>query len=292
MTIITLEMFGPSFTPEDDASFWSKLCRESTSEAKSDSTETDTAERVSSDSPASSVEEKAKTVISSFLKKVVHSFKLGKEYRSKRAQRRIVEKPSAPTYTIYEIPNDKDHLSIFQDILNQWRLELDVLATTKDLTSSDNRTLADAKDIATCINYDLLRAVKKKGMRSFFVVAIDESGAVQAFGKISREFFSKAKRAPVHYDIEYLLTAPENLRLSFQTTRVRGAASAIIEDVAYRSLSYLRMPRIRLVALTSSVPFYTKMGFEKLTRMVHYELKGSNVLKFLEEFAGRAKERS
>jgi hypothetical protein len=92
------------------------------------------------------------------------------------------------------------------------------------------------------------------------------------------------------YHVDYLLTSPDNLRLSTQSHCVSGSATAIIEEIAFSSMRHTGVKEVSLEAAENAVPFYTRLGFHCVNEEDHefvLSLGTGSLVKFLTAFGGR-----
>lgn len=280
------------YWPEAEDSDSSSSCSDTASDTERESEEA---------SPASSELSSAVEVIDprtacskivGFLAKKVRMARSLKEYRKTLTERRLEAAPAKTVYDVKIVPvSDIDNL---KKVIENWKKELD------DLLEDESR-LSDSEYAKICassaILEDLLhscdiksnpkrkRSTKPDSLR----VALDSDGKVQAIAHIKRAYKPASPPFTPDYKIKLLATAPGNLRLSFQKEGAKGAATALIEDVAFDCLRNTGTRSISLITLNEAVDFYKKLGFTSISwRSGECSLSKVHLLAFLAKFGGIA----
>lgn len=227
--------------------------------------------------------------IKRFLKRKVRLAKALKEYRTICIEKRARERPEKLSFTVETVPTDG--YPEIRKTIAAWTKQVDELFDVKDLPSADQEKLDAASFILQCIDSDLgikfYLKRKNKYKNKSLLIAKDASGKIQAMAFISRAYKPVASSLVLDYHIEYLVTSPDNLKLSFQAGCVSGAPTALVEEVVFKSLKHTARRAITLTATSSAVSFYERLGFTIISSS-KFVLTKTNMIKFLSLCGGIA----
>lgn len=228
-----------------------------------------------------------------FLSKTVRASRAIEAYRKCLITKKEKEAPTKARYQIVTVPIAQ--YAWVNALIDAWIEKTESCHKHKELTPDDNeklnRSYVILDDIKDQVEIRLHPKRKPAPEAQSLLIAIDTKETVQAMAYITAPHKDTSGIMHLEYEIEFLATSPDNLRLSFQTGCMSGAASALIEEVAFKSLLYTAKREISLEAAEMAVPFYEKLGFvqtEQETKLNHFVLSKAPLLKFLSIFGGFA----
>jgi hypothetical protein len=236
---------------------------------------------------ADAKETAASLLIYNFLRKKVHSSRAYEEYRKHLLQKSIEIDPHRERFQIVKI--SPEHYTDVINLVSKWKKEVAALSTHPEKTFEDaeklERLLLILSYLAKFLQDKNRPTYAKLYKSAFLLIARDSKGVPQAVATVTRPF-AQGLEISKEYVIDYLVTAPGNLRLSYQDHCVRGAATAMIEDIVYRTLRNTRRKEVSLIAAPNAIPFYKKLGFCMGKDSQQFYLHGASVHRFLKKFAG------
>lgn len=229
-------------------------------------------------------------IIEFFAKKVRMARAL-KEYRNILREKRIALAPEKAVYTVKTVPAAQ-----VKELIESWQSQLEDLLKHRasqleynyDKIQSSRQIINALYNACGCkLSED---PEGRRAAKPFsFLVAIDSADRVQAIAYVKRAHKFNILPFDPDYKLQFLATAPSNLSLTFQKGCVRGAATALIEEVAFTCLRNSVSRKIKVIAFDGAASFYEKLGFTTPYRESgKYSLDKANLLAFLTKFAGAA----
>lgn len=225
-----------------------------------------------------------------FLGKKVRLAKALKEYRKTLFERRVEMAPAKAVYDVKTVPLSR--ISDLQKLIKNWQGYLGGLLKDKgSLSEEDCNKILVSDSMLDALYGTCMIKLNSKRMKSTkaesFLVALDSTGTVQAIAYVKRSYKPSFAPFEPNYKLEFLATAPSNLRLSFQKEGAKGAATALIEEIAFTCLRNSGSRRIKLISLDEAVDFYEKLGFTTPCKGSGiYSLDKASLLAFLTKFGG------
>ena len=228
-----------------------------------------------------------------FLSKTVRASRAIKEYRNFLITKKAEESPEKTRYHVVTVPIAQ--YGRVNALIDRWIEKTEGYHKHKDLTSDDeeklDRSYVILDDIKDQVEIRLHPRRKHIPEAQSLLIATDSKEVEQAIAYITAPHKDNSGTMHLDYEIEFLATSPDNLRLSFQTECMSGAGSALIEEVAFKSLLHTAKREISLEAAEMAIPFYERLGFiqtEQESKMNHFVLSKAHLLKFLTVFGGFA----
>ena len=229
-----------------------------------------------------------------FLSKTVRKCRAIKEYRNFLITKKAEESPEKTRYHVVTVPIA--HYGRVNALIDRWIGKIAACREHPELTRDDIEKLDRSLAILERIK-DLVKIRLNQGLQDIIhpaeaiLIATDSKGQVKSMAYIIAPHKDSGGTMHLNYEIDYLATSPDNLRLSFQTECMSGAGSALIEEVAFKSLHHLEKREISLYSAKKAIPFYKRLGFiqtEQESKMNHFVLSKAHLLKFLTVFGGFA----
>ena len=229
--------------------------------------------------------------ITQFLAKKVQIARALEEYRQSIFARRMERAPDKTSFIVKKI-NRSDYPYI-KKIMKSWIKEIKLLQSDEKTSETDQKKLENSEAIISMIRQELIPGeqehTRAAGLPnpSFFLVAIDQkTNNIEAIALVIEPHNPVTIPFQHDYEINLLASSPKNLRLSFQTSRVRGSATALIENIAYRALRHTAKKSITLFPSEEAMKFYEKLGFTYIEEDEKCSLVGDEILDFLSLFGG------
>lgn len=227
-----------------------------------------------------------------FLSKKVLASRALLKFRSANIEKRMKEGPGKTSFTVEVVPFER--LKDAAALLAYWNKRIIELLKEPSITEEDREKLTRGQQVLESIQMDYLeirlhpRCKKGKDCSSLYI-ALDSSRRVQAIALVNRPHKSSDGTPYFDYRVEYLLTSPENLRLSIQSNCISGSATAIIEDVVFKSMRHTAKKEVSLQAAEKAITFYEKLGFFCVNAEENeYVLNSEGMGRFLSSFGGIA----
>jgi|GEM_PF-3176165 len=227
-----------------------------------------------------------------FLNKKARLSKALIEFRGACAEKHAISTPEKTTFTVKTV-SIADYPKIKETII-EWKSNIEDLEKKGDLSDRDLDKLYDSLLILNCIESEmttkLVPQFRKEYKKNFLLVATTPPGIIQALAFTSRahrkrSFMNRALSEIVDYNLDYLSTAPRNLKLSFQKDCISGAPTSLIEEIVFQCLNHTRKKAITLTALPPAIPYYEKLGFQR-TGPENLILTKDRFIKFLSTYGG------
>ena len=232
----------------------------------------------------------AQKIIRILSQKVEHGKKV-EEFKKSIFAQRIKRAPEKPVFTVEKIP--VADYPAFKRTITSWMDEIGMLKSQKGITETDRARLSNSEGILSMIESELIPGGEEysrsrgKPNPTFFLVAKNPvTENIEAIACVIEPHQPVGSLFKADYEINYLATAPKNLRLYFQTTRITGAATALIENIGYRTLRHTSQKRISLYSSPNANDFYKNLGFTIPKGECKFSLSGEKLIEFLSRFGG------
>jgi hypothetical protein len=229
--------------------------------------------------------------IAGILCRKVYNAKKVEKLRQSALAERIKRAPEKTSFIVEKIPISE--YPVIRRIITSWLDEIERLISQEGITKPDRIRLSNSQGIIWMIESELLSGdeehsrSREKPNPTFFLVAKNpHTETIEAIACVIQPHKPVGRLFKADYEINYLATAPKNLRLSFQSTCLSGAATALIENIAYRTLRHTAQKRISLYSSPCAVDFYRKLGFSTPKGDCKFNLSGDNLVEFLSRFGG------